>query len=274
MNAPMIHWIAVDHDFKDTFQIEILQGRYFSEEFTSDSRNAYILNEAAVKEIGWTDPLGKQFEIFERGPVIGVVKDFHFFSLHQQIEPLAMLIYPEGYDYISVRIGPDSIPETLEFLGKKWTEFSQTQPFEYSFLDEDYDNLYKSETRLTKTFGYIAVLAVFLASLGLFGLASFMIEQRTKEIGIRKILGASVSKLFVALSKDFAYCVLIANIIAWPVGYYFVSRWLQNFAYRIDIGYGVFLMAAVTAMGIALLTVSFQALKAAVANPVEVLRNE
>ncbi len=274
MNAPLIHWIAADRDFIDTFQIEILQGRNFSKEFTRDSQNAYILNEAAVKEIGWTEPIGKQFEIIGRGPVIGVVKDFHFFSLHQQIEPLAMLIYPEGYDYISVRIRPGSIPETLRFLDKKWTEFSQTRPFEYSFLDEDYDNLYRSETRLTKIFSYIAILAVFIATLGLFGLASFVIERRTKEIGIRKVLGASVSNLFVALSKDFAYCVLVANIIAWPAGYYFISRWLQNFAYRIDIGYGVFLMAAIIAMGIAMLTVSYQALKAAVANPVEVLRNE
>jgi len=274
MNAPMIHWIAADHDFIDTYQIEILQGRNFSKEFSSDSQNAYILNEAAVKEIGWSEPLGMQFEIIERGPVIGVVKDFHFFSLHQQIEPLAMLIYPEGYDYISVRIRPEQIPATLRFLGKKWAEFSKTQPFEYSFLDEDYDFLYKSETRLTKIFSYIAILAVFIASLGLFGLASFVIERRTKEIGIRKVLGASVSSLFMALSKDFAFCVLVANIIAWPAVYYFISRWLQNFAYRIEIGYWVFLMAAFFAMGIALLTVSYQALKAAVANPVEVLRNE
>lgn len=274
MNAPMIHWIAADHDFIDTFQIEILHGHNFSKEFSSDSQNAYVLNEAAVREIGWAEPLGMQFEIIERGPVIGVVKDFHFFSLHQQIEPLAMLIYPEGYDYLSVRIRPESIPETLKFLGKKWTEFSKTQPFEYSFLDEDYDNLYKSETRLTKIFSYIAILAIFIASLGLFGLASFMIERRTKEIGVRKVLGASVSNLFMALSKDFAYCVLIANIIAWPAGYYFMSRWLQNFAYRIEIGYWVFIMAALTALGIAMLTVSCQALKAAVANPMEVLRNE
>lgn len=273
-NAPMMHWIAVDHDFIETFQIEILKGRNFSREFPSDSRNAYLLNEAAVKEIGWASPLGKQFEIIEKGPVIGVVRDFHFFSLHQKIEPLALFIYPEGLDYLAVRVKPDSIPDTLTFLGSKWDEFSKTQPFEYSFLDDDYDNLYKSETRLTKVFGYVATLSIFIACLGLFGLSSFMIERRTKEIGIRKVLGASVSNLFIVLSKEFTKCVLMANIIAWPLGYFIMNRWLQDFAYRISIEFWIFLMAMALALIIALFTVSYQTIKAALANPLEVLRYE
>jgi putative ABC transport system permease protein len=272
--ALMMHWIAVDHDFIDTFRIEILKGRNFSKEFPGDSRNAYILNEAAVKEIGWDEPLGRQFGIDERGSVIGVVKDFHFFSMHQKIEPLALKIQPEGVQYFAVRIKPVSIPDTLAFLGGKWSEFSKTQPFEYSFLDEDYDNLYKTENRLTKIFSYIAILSIFIACLGLFGLASFMIERRAKEIGIRKILGASLSNLFMVLSREFAFCILIANIIAWPVGYYFMSRWLRNFAYRVDIGFWIFFMAAAIAMVIALFTMGYQALKAVLANPVEVLRDE
>jgi putative ABC transport system permease protein len=271
---PMMHWIAVDYDFIDTFQIEILEGRNFSREFHGDSRNSYLLNETAVREIGWESPIGKQFGIIERGPVIGVVKDFHFFSLHQKIEPLALLIYPEGLDYLVVRISPDAVPDTLAFLGRTWNEFSGTQPFEYSFLDEDYDNLYKAETRLTKIFGYVTLLSIFIACLGLFGLASFMIERKTKEIGIRKVLGASVSNLFLTLSREFVKCVLVANIIAWPLGYFIMSQWLQNFAYRISIGVWVFLAAMGAALFIALLTVSYQTIRAAVADPVNVLRYE
>ena len=269
-----MHWIAVDHDFIDTFQIEILKGRNFSREFPGDSRNAYLLNEAAVKEIGWTSPLGKQFEIIEKGPVIGVVRDFHFFSLHRKIEPLALFIYPEALDYLALRIKPDSLPETLAFLEKKWAEFSKTQPFAYSFLDEDYDNLYKSETRLTRVFSHIAILSIFIACLGLFGLATFMIERRTKEIGVRKVLGASVSNLFIVLSKEFTKCVLMANIIAWPLGYLIMNHWLQDFAYRIDLEIWIFLMAMALVLIIALFTVSYQVIKAASANPVEVLRYE
>lgn len=272
--APMMHWIAVDHDFIDTFQIEILRGRNFSREFHSDSRNAYILNEAAVNEIGWESPIGKQFKIIKEGPVIGVVRNFHFFSLHQKIEPLALLIYPEGLDYLAVRVRPNSMPDTLKFINSTWNEFSRTQPFEYSFLDEDYDNLYKSETRLTKIFGYVTALSIFIAFLGLFGLASFLIERRAREIGIRKVLGASVSNLFIFLSKEFIKCILIANVIAWPLGYFIMSQWLQNFAYRISVGFWVFLMAMAFALSIALFTVSYQTIKAALANPVDALRYE
>jgi putative ABC transport system permease protein len=185
-----------------------------------------------------------------------------------------LLIYHEGLDYLAVRVRPDSIPETLTFLESKWAEFAKTQPFEYSFLDEDYDNLYKSETRLTTIFSYVAALSIFIACLGLFGLASFMIERRIKEIGIRKVLGASLSNLFVVLSKEFTKCVLLANIIAWPLGYFIMNRWLQDFAYRIDIEFWVFLMAMALALIIALFTVSYQVMKAASANPVEVLRYE
>lgn len=270
----MIHWIAVDPDFLETFQIELLSGRNFTKNFPADNQNAYLLNEAAAKEIGWEEPLGKQFKINEKGPVIGIVKDFHFLSLHQQIEPLALLVYPDGYEFFSVRIRPGAVPETLPFLGDIWKKFAEEQPFEYSFLDQDYDKIYMTESRLTKIFGSTVLLSVFIACLGLFGLASFTIERRTKEIGIRKVLGASVANLFLVLSKEFAYCVLLANIIAWPAGYYFMSRWLRNFAYRIDIGFWIFLMAAAIALVIALLTVGYQALKAALANPVEVMRYE
>ena len=269
-----IHWIAVDPDFLDTFQIELLAGRNFGKDFLTDKQNVYLLNEAAVKKIGWANPLGKQFEIIGKGPVVGVVKDFHFFSLHQKIEPLALLIYPEGYEFFSVRIRPDSMPRTLAFLGDTWKIFAEEQPFEYSFLDQDYDKLYRTESRLTKIFSSIVLLSVFVACLGLFGLASFTIERRTKEIGIRKVLGASATNLYFVLSKEFAYCVLIANLISWPLGYFFMTRWLRNFAYRIDIGLSPFLLSAFLALLIGLLTISYQTIKTALANPAEVLRYE
>mgnify|MGYP001096394331 CR=1 FL=1 len=271
---PMIHWIAVDNDFLDTFQIELVEGRNFSREFLGDTKNAYILNEEAVKEIGWKMPLGKQFRIIDRGPVVGVVKNFHFFSLHQKIEPLALLIYPSGFEYFSVRIRPERVPKTLKFLKNRWNEFSMNQSFEYSFLDEDYDNLYETEERLTKIFAYVALLSIFIACLGLFGLASFLIERRTKELGIRKILGASVPNLFLVLSKQFIKCVLVANIIAWPVSYYAMHRWLQGFAYRTNMGLWTFILAGLMSIMIALITVSFRAFKAATANPVDSLRYE
>lgn len=270
----MIHWIAVDPDFLETFQIELLEGRNFARDFPSDTQTSYLLNEAAIKKIGWASPLGKQFEINDKGAVIGVIKDFHFFSLHQQIEPLALMIYPEGYEFFSIRIKHDAMPETLAFIGDTWNKFAEEQPFEYSFLDQDYDRLYMTESRLTKIFGSTVLLSVFIACLGLFGLASFTVERRTKEIGIRKVLGASAANLFLVLSKEFAYCVLIANVISWPVGYFFMSRWLRNFAYRIDIGLFPFLLAAFLTLLIGLFTISYQTIKAALANPVEVLRYE
>jgi putative ABC transport system permease protein len=269
-----IHWIAVDPDFLETFKIELSAGRNFAKDFPADTQNAYLLNKAAVKELGWEEPLGKQFKIIEKGPVIGIVNDFHFFSLHQQIEPLALVVYPDGYEFFSVRIRPDSVPETLALLGDIWKKFAEEQPFEFSFLDQDYDKLYLTESRLTKIFGSTVLISVFIACLGLFGLASFTIERRTKEIGIRKVLGAPVANLFLVLSKEFAYCVLIANVISWPAGYFFMTSWLRNFAYRIDIGLFPFLLAAFLALLIGFLAISYQAIKAALANPVEVLRYE
>jgi putative ABC transport system permease protein len=271
---PMIRWISVDHDFLPTFGIELVSGRNFSRDFPSDVKGAYILNESAVKEISWVSPLGKQFRIIEKGTVVGVVKNFHFKSLHQRIEPFALYLCPEYFEYFSVRISPEGIPQTLDFLKNKWQELVPNQLFQFSFLDEDFDSLYKAEMRLEKIFGIVTSLAIFIACLGLFGLAAFTAEQRTKEIGVRKVLGASVSGIFLLLSREFTRWVLVANVIACPVAYYVMSRWLQNFAYRINIGPWVFILAAGMALLIALLTVSYQAIRAALANPVESLRYE
>jgi putative ABC transport system permease protein len=271
---PAIRWISVDHDFLLTFGIELVSGRNFSRDFPNDVKGAYILNESAVKEIGWDSPLGKQFRIIEKGTVVGVVKDFHFKSLHQEIEPLALYLCPEYFEYFSVRISPEGIPQALDFLRDRWQELVPNQLFQFSFLDQDFDNLYKAEMRLQKIFGIVTSLAIFIACLGLFGLAAFTAEQRTKEIGVRKVLGASVSGIFILLSKEFTRWVLVANVIAWPVAYYAMSRWLQNFAYRTSIGLWIFLLAAAVAFVVALLTVSYQAIKAAISNPADALRYE
>ncbi len=271
---PMIRWFVVDHDFIETFGIELVDGRNFSKRFPSDVDHAYILNESAVKEIGWESPVGKELEIMNKGPVIGVVKDFHFRPLHQKIEPAALYIYPKLFQYISVRISPTDVSRSLDFLKAKWQTLVPGQVFQYSFLDEDFDKLYRAEMRLSQIFTVVTFLAIFIACLGLFGLAAFEALQRTKEMGIRKVLGSSAAGIVLLLSKEFTKWVLLANIIAWPVAYYAMSRWLQNFAYRINIGPLIFIQSAVLAFIVALLTVSYQAMKVSLANPVDTLRYE
>jgi len=209
-----------------------------------------------------------------RGPVIGVVKDFHFRPLHQQIEPAALYICPKYFQYISARISPYDVSRSLDFLRAKWQALVPGQTFQYSFLDEDFDRLYRAEMRLSQIFTVVTFLAIFIACLGLFGLAAFEALQRTKEMGIRKVLGASAAGITVLLSKEFTKWVLLANIIAWPVAYYAMSRWLQNFAYRIHIGPWILILSAAVAFIVALLTVSYQAVKVSFANPADTLRYE
>ena len=272
-----IFLLEADHDFIDVFGIELIEGRNFSREFSTDSR-AYIINETARKIFGWEKALGKRFgfrnEEVGTGPVIGVVKDFHFLSLHQEMQPLAIHLTDNRMQYLSIKIDTENIPRTIGFLKGKWKIFSPNSPFGYFFLDDDFEKMYRSEMRLGKTFASFTVLAIFIACLGLFGLASFTSEQRTKEIGVRKVLGASVSNIVFLLSKEFSKWVLIAGLIAWPVAYYAMSHWLQSFAYRVSVSIWVFLLSTVMAMLVAVVTVSFKAVKAAIANPVEALRYE
>jgi putative ABC transport system permease protein len=273
----MIRCFSVDYDFIDTFQINIVEGRGFSKEFAADAESAFILNEAAVKKFGWESAIDKNFKLsveFKKGKIIGVVEDFHFNSLHQEIAPLVLCIEPSGFEYFAVRIEPDNISQTLDFFRSKWEELVPGEPFDYTFLDEDFDRLYKSEEKLGRLLIIATFLAVFVACLGLFGLAAFTAEQRTKEIGIRKVLGASVPGITLLLSKEFSRWVLISNIIAWPIAWYAMSRWLQNFAYRVTILPWTFLLAGLLAFLTALLTVSYKAARAARANPVEALRYE
>jgi putative ABC transport system permease protein len=280
----LVWYLAADDDFVKTLDMKITAGRNFSKAFSMDS-SAVIINETAVKRLGWTDAVGKKIVLRGRTPeeslkftVIGVLKDFHFESLRQEIRPFAL--FPQSAlrertpSFVAVRIRPQNLPATLAFLEDKWQEFVPHHPFEYSFLDADFEALYRAEQRTGKIFGAFSALAILIACLGLFGLASFMAVQRTKEIGVRKVLGASISQVVILLSKDFTQLVLIAIAIAAPVAYFAMNRWLQNFAYRIDIGWWVFALAGGLALLIAFITVSTQALKAALANPVEALRYE
>ncbi len=274
----------VDDDFIETFGIEMVSGRGFSKEFATDEESAFILNEAAVRELNWDQPLGKQIiwpsdlrrqdAIVKKGNVVGIVKDFHLASLHESIGPVLFQMLPSNYRFLSARIAGEKISPVLSFLEEKWRDYSPVFPFEYSFLDEDFDKLYRADQKVGGIIGLFTTLALFVACLGLIGLASFASEQRAKEIGVRKVLGASASGIFLLLSRDFGKWILIANVLAWPVAYFAMDRWLQNFAYRISIGVDVFLLSALIALALALVTVSFQSFKAAFADPINSLRYE
>ena len=270
--------LLVDYDYIPTYRIPMAAGRNFSREMGTDAAQAFIINEAATRRIGWAKPeeaLGQAFEYGRRrGQIIGVVKDFHFESLHEEISPIVMYISPSDLQRISIRIAPRDIPRTIKFLRGVWAEMRPNRPFSYVFTDESFDRLYRSEDSLERIFRTFAWLSVGIGCLGLFGLAAFSAERRTKEIGIRKVLGASVAGLAVLLSKEFTRWVLLANLVAWPVAYFAMSRWLRQFAYRADIAPGTFLLAGALALAVAFLTVSYQAIKTALADPVRSLRYE
>ena len=268
---------SVDFDYIETVGIELAEGRSFSEEYATDQTDAFIVNEEVAELMGKKSVVGERFSFAGRdGKIIGVMKSFHYHSLRNKIEPLAIYMRPasEGFYYTFIRIPPENISDSLDFVQKTWQSVVPNFPFDYSFLVEDFEYYYRSEERMMDLLKYFSILAVFIACLGLFGLASFTAEQRTKEIGIRKVLGASPPQITLMLCKEFFFLVLLANIISWPVAYFIMRNWLQDFAYRTGLGVLMFVMTMVLALVIALLTVSFQAVKAAVANPVDALKYE
>jgi putative ABC transport system permease protein len=258
--------------------IKLMSGKNFSPQLSTDQSDLIIVNETAARQWGWEDPIGKTIQVLDDRPItktiIGVVRDFHVETLHKKIEPVFFEFAPASSRYISIKIGPHNIPDTIRYIEKKLKQIDPMLPFDYTFLDESFDRKYKAEEKLNKIFTHFTILTIFIACLGLFGLASFTAEQRTKEIGIRKALGAKISGIILLLSKEFTKWVLVANIIAWPIAYVAMNHWLQNFAYRINIGIGTFILAALLALAIASLTVGYQAIKAARANPVDSLRYE
>lgn len=264
----------VDYDFFKTFGMTLAEGRSFSRELQTDA-DAYILNEKAVEVMGIQNPVGKMFAEGERsGQIIGVVRNFHFKSLKKQIEPLVFRLPVHQARIVFIKVSSTDVVNTMSNIEKIWKKSVPDYPIDFRFLDDDYDRLYRSESRTGTLFGYFTFLAIFIAGLGLFGLASFLAQQRTKEIGIRKTLGASVSRIFVLLSREFLILTVFSNGCAWPFAYYFMNSWLKNFAYHTDIKLIAFIASFVLSIIVTLLTVSYQSTKAALANPVDSLRYE
>lgn len=277
--------IIVDPDYLNLYKIEMVAGRNFSQDYASENGKAYIINESLAKELLKDHPkasmeslVGKMFGfggMDSAGAIIGVAKDFNFNSLHHKIETLCMLNQRDwGFSEMSVKIRGGQTKEAIAQVKSIWTKFFPDHPFDYTFLDEHFASLYKADAQVSKVVGILAVLAIIISCLGLFGLASYSAERRVKEIGIRKVLGASVQSITTLLSKDFIRLVLIANIIAWPLAWFVLNKWLQDFAYRISLNWMVFLLAGAVAILIAMLTISFHAIKTAMANPVKALRSE
>lgn len=270
--------IAADYNFLKTYEIDLAEGRDFSKDFSTDTAGAFLLNEAGAAKLGLgKNSMGTQigFSSDDLHPVLGITKDFHYESLKDVIGPLVIQLSTEFESFLSLRINTENLTNTIAFLEETWNDFDKERAFNYFFVDENFDALYHSETRLSKIITVFAFITIFVACLGLFGLASFTVEQSTKEIGIRKVLGATVNNLVFKLSWHFTKWVLAANIIAWPVTYLLMNNyWLVNFPFKINLSIFIFLSAGLISLFIALLTVSFQSIKAALANPVDSLRNE
>jgi putative ABC transport system permease protein len=257
----------------DVFKVDIVEGRNFSPAFRTDEKEAVLLNQAAVEAIRLKDPVGKVIDSQGRR-AIGVVKDYHHSSLHETIDPMIYFLRPEAYSFLSARIKPDDIPGTISFLKRAVSKYSPNFAFEYYFQDDYFNQKYKSDRRFGAAFGYASALAVFVACLGVFGLISFSTERRTKEIAIRKILGASVQSILRSLSREFIVLVVLANCIAWPISYLAMNKWLQSFAFRINISLWTFLLAMILSLTISALAIFYKALHAATADPVNSLRYE
>ena len=274
---------TVDPLFIDLYGLRIIKGRAFSSILKTDEFNTCILNEAAVSKFGIESPVGKILDNPSNGgssfpvkkiKIIGVVKDFHFQSLHQKIRPLILGWNDTLFWNASVKISARDIKGTIEFIKNNWMKYSPEFPFSYSFLDETFDKQYNDDKSFGELFGYFSVLGVFIACLGLFGIASFMISSRAREISIRKTLGASQKKIMSLISGDFIKWILISNGIAWPIAFIIMNKWLQNFAYRVGMGTLVFISAGIITLLIATITVSYLTIKAARANPIECLRKK
>ncbi|HEX2684505.1 MAG TPA: FtsX-like permease family protein, partial [Ferruginibacter sp.] len=278
---------VVDYDYISTMGLQMIAGRPFSKEFATDKEEAFVINETAVKELGFGTPeqaLGKDMlwnkwipdslNPVKKGRVIGVVKDFHYKSLHEKVSSAVLIIYPEVVAKVAVKVRAADIAKTITFIKAEWNKFSPDYPLDYNFLDENFEKMYRSENKLSGLLWIFTLMAIVVGCMGLFGLATFSAEQRVKEIGIRKVLGASALNITAMLSKTFLKPVFIASILAFPVGWWVMNKWLQDFAYRVHISWWIFVLTAMIALLIALITVSFQAIKAAVANPVKSLRTE
>jgi putative ABC transport system permease protein len=282
-NSKSVYINLVDDEFLPTLGVKLLAGRLFSKEFPADSFSRFVVNEEVIKQFGFASPqeaVGKWMAFDWEGEqhqftIIGVVKNFHFKDLHEQIEPIAFRMYNNAdFNYLVARAGGSDLRQSLTGLEAAWKKLNSSEPFEYSFMDQDFQKNYEKESRQAALINYFTLVAIIISCLGLFGLATFTAEQRTKEIGIRKVLGASVYGVVALLSKDFLKLVIVAVIIASPLAWWGMNKWLQNFAYQTNIGWSVFAITFFVAVAIAFATISIQAIKAALANPVKSLRAE
>ena len=281
-NELTISTLGVDEDYIKTYGINLLAGRDFSKENKADETGAYIINQAAAAYLGWDDPIGKELTFIRhtnkreevKGEVIGLVEDFHFQSLHHKVEPLLIYINRHIYysDYLSVRFNNSTPVNSINILEQKWGKFVADKPLEFTFLDDQLNQYYYQEIKRGNVFFSFAGLSILISCLGLFGLASFSMEQKRKEIGIRKVMGASLPILFQELSGQFLKLIIVANLLAWPIAWFASDLWLQNFAYRTEPGWWVFILSMLTTVAIALITISYQTLRASMVNPVESLR--
>jgi putative ABC transport system permease protein len=271
----MANVLETDVDFAKTYNILLLKGRYFSSDLPTDTTQSVIINETMANQLRWTNPVGKKFEVYEetKGTVIGVVKDFNFSTLRENIKPLAIILRRNPL-YLSVKLSPQNIQESIRNIGKVWKQYDQENPFEYFFIDEQMNHFYETDIRLLHVLTIFSTLAICIASIGLFGLSLYSTRQRIKEIGIRKVLGAPITSIVGLLSRDFLKLILISALIAFPVAWWAMNNWLQDFAYRVTISWVLFLIAGLGVLLMALLTVSINAIKAAIANPVKSLRTE
>jgi putative ABC transport system permease protein len=273
--------LIVDRDYLRLYKIALVAGRDFSADPTGNGKE-YIINEAMAQELlkdnqkaPVTSLIGKRFGFDSLGTIVGIAKNFNFNSLHHKIETMFLFNQTNwGFSKMSVKIKGQKAAESISYIQSTWKKIFPEQPLEYEFLDDHFSEVYRADSQVSKIVGVLAGLAIVISCLGLFGLASYSAERRVKEVGIRKVMGASIGNIVSLLSKQFIKLVLIANLIAWPIAFFVLSRWLQDYAYRIDISWAVFVLAGVIALLIALITVSFQAIKAAVANPVKSLRTE
>ena len=282
-----VNLFIVDHDYIKTMGLQVLKGSDFSKELATDNEEAFIINETAIREMGfgsaekalgqrldWDKWVPDSINPVKKGKIIGVVKDFHYKSLHEKVGAAVLIIYPEASVKMAIKVNQDDLPETLEYIKATWSKFSPNYPLDYKFLDENFEAMYQSEQKLSTLLWIFTVMAILVGCLGLFGLAAFNAEQRTKEIGIRKVLGATSTDIVAMLSKKFLQPVLVASLIAFPIAWWLMKSWLADFPYRIEITAWIFILTAIGSLLIAFLTVSFHAIKAAVSNPVKSLRTE
>jgi putative ABC transport system permease protein len=276
--------LGVDEDYIPTYGLELIEGRNFSHGNRADQRGAVILNEEAARRLGWDEPVGKKLEFTvyidgadkREGQVIGVVKNFHFQSLHEKIEPLVLYINKHPYyaDYMTVKFQNGSIAQSVKSLNDAWISFNPDKPLEYIFLDQHLEKLYTSEKRISTIFNVLSYISVFISCLGLFSLSAFMAEQRTREVGIRKVLGASFPQIVMLQFKEFLPLIIAANIIAWPIVWWMARDWLNNFAYHVQLSPFLFLAVLAGSVMVVCLTLTYFSVSAATRNPVSALKHE